>query len=108
MANIANYLRGCYFWAYFYNIISVFGDGHPSVFGDNMIFDTYPDKARMQTLFSYNLRNKHLTILGRFFTPLKFHDQTRCDLHPKWSCDGKKIFFDSVYLGKRILCYINV
>lgn len=90
------------------DIISAFGDGHPSVFGDNMIFDTYPDKARMQTLLSYNLKRKHLTMLGRFFTPLKYHDQTRCDLHPKWSYDGKKIFFDSVYLGKRILCYINV
>lgn len=90
------------------NIISHFGDGHPSVYGDNMIFDTYPDKARMQTLFSYNLRENHLTVLGRFFTPLKYHDQTRCDLHPKWSFDGEKIFFDSVHSGKRVLCYINL
>ena len=33
------------------------GDGHPSCYGDWIVFDSYPDKSRMQHLFLYNRKS---------------------------------------------------
>jgi hypothetical protein len=84
------------------------GDGHPSVINDKLIFDTYPDKSRMKSLRLFDLKTLGLVFLGEFYESLTFYGETRCDLHPKWSFDGKKIFFDSVHTGKRHLYYINI
>ena len=32
----------------------------------------------------------------------------RCDLHPRFSEDGKRVYFDTIYTGKRQLCCIDV
>ncbi|KAB7887404.1 glycosyl transferase [Poseidonibacter ostreae] len=79
-------------------LIDKFGDGHPHVNGTNIIFDTYPDKARMKSLYKYNYTNKKL---GEFLESFDFYGETRCDLHPRFSFDGKKVFFDSVHEGQR-------
>ena len=39
--------------------------------------------------------------LARVFAPFKYDNDTRCDLHPRWSRDGSKIAFDSVFEGHR-------
>ena len=39
---------------------------------------------------------------------MHYKGQTRCDLHPRFSADGRKVFFDSVYSGKRRLCFVDV
>jgi hypothetical protein len=85
------------------NVIDKYGDGHPSIYKEKVIFDTYPDKARMLHLFMYDLKNKNLEELGEFFQPFDFYEETRCDLHPRFSFDGKKVFFDSVHEGRRYL-----
>lgn len=84
------------------------GDGHPTVFNDWVVFDTYPDKSRMQKLFLYNIKTRGLKCLLEVYHPLVFNAETRCDLHPRFALDGKKIFFDSVYSGKRMHCSINM
>jgi hypothetical protein len=85
-----------------------FGDGHPHTFGKYLIFDTYPNRSRMKELFLFDFETQKLKQLGAFLEPLKYHGETRCDLHPRFSKDGKKVFFDSVHKGKRRLCYIDL
>ncbi|MEJ5266114.1 MAG: hypothetical protein WHT29_12435, partial [Bacteroidales bacterium] len=85
---------------------AIMGDGHPNVYDKKMIFDTYPDKARMKSLFIFDMKNNSLTLLGEFFEPLQYNGQTRCDLHPRWNFSGNKIFIDSTHSQKRQLYYL--
>lgn len=80
-----------------------YGDGHPHVHGDWFVTDTYPDKARMQHLLLCNWKTGEVQELGQFFHGFEFSGETRCDLHPRFSPDGKSIYFDSVFSGKRQL-----
>ncbi len=89
-------------------ILQRFGDGHPNIRGDLFITDTYPDKSRMQSLIYGNLNDKQHLILSRLKCSLRYDNESRCDLHPRFSQDGNRVFFDTVNSGKRLLCMINV
>lgn len=80
-----------------------FGDGHPHVHGDWFITDTYPDKARMQHLLWCNWKTGEVKEVGEFFHGFEFNGESRCDLHPRLSPDGKSVYFDSVFSGQRQL-----
>ena len=84
------------------------GDGHPSVFGNLIVFDTYPDKSRMQSLFIYNKEKDTVIKILEVFQDIRFKESSRCDLHPRFSHDGNFIFFDSVFEGKRSQYYITL
>lgn len=84
------------------------GDGHPHVHDGWFITDTYPDKSRMQRLVKASLANGKVEELGQFFQDFKFGGETRCDLHPRVSPDGSKVFFDSVCNGKRKLYMLDL
>lgn len=79
-------------------------DGHPtySYDGKYVVTDTYPNRKRIQSL--YIMDGKRVIRLARVFSPFKYGLNTRCDLHPRWSKDSKKICFDASFGGKRSIC----
>jgi len=84
------------------------GDGHPSIYKGQMVFDSYPDKSRMKDLYLFNLQTKKLEKAGEFLEPVKYYEDTRCDLHPCWNFTGDKIFINSVHEGRRFLYQIDL
>ncbi|MBE0640918.1 MAG: glycosyl transferase [Bacteroidales bacterium] len=84
-------------------VLDRFGDGHPSVKDGMMLFDTYPDRSRMKGLYLLDLEKTVPVRLGSFFESLRYYGPNRCDLHPRWSRDGRTVYFDSVHEGQRRL-----
>lgn len=81
-------------------------DGHPSCEKGKVVFDTYPDKCRMQSLF---IRDRdRIELVGKFFSPIMFDPYYRCDLHPRWDPSASKIFIDSEHEGERGLYMIEL
>lgn len=82
-------------------------DGHPSYSPDGsmVVTDTYPDRARVGTV--YIIKDNEVTKLARVFAPFKYDNDFRCDLHPRWNRVGDKICIDSVFEGKRRLHVVN-
>ena len=89
-------------------------DGHPSYCPtDNslVVFDTYPNRSRIQEVKLGRDNDKtgeSVKVIAKVFSPFKYDNNTRCDLHPRWSRDGKQVCFDTVYEGHRGLYVINV
>lgn len=83
-------------------------DGHPSYNSkyDLYVTDTYPNKKRISTLRIFS-DNKSF-VLAQVFCPFKYDNEVRCDLHPRWSFDGKQIFFDATFEGNRALYLIKL
>ncbi len=78
-------------------------DGHPSYSpeGRYILTDTYPDKSRLRRLIIYDTKTNRQHELGKYLAPFKYDFEYRCDLHPRWSRDGKLICFDSTHEGNR-------
>ena len=69
-------------------------DGHPSYCPtDNnlVVLDTYPNRARIQEVKIARDDCNEVKTIAKVFAPFKYDNDTRCDLHPRWSRDGKKI-----------------
>jgi Tol biopolymer transport system component len=91
-------------------VLDIYGDGHPSYSPDRrwILTDSYPDRARQQHLILYEVATGKLIEIGRFLAPLQFSGSYRCDLHPRWSPDGKMISIDSSHEGKRMTYILDV
>ena len=89
-------------------VIDVFGDGHPSVKAGKLLFDTYPDRSRMKGLYIFSFGTNKIEKIGEFLEPLRYHGETRCDLHPRFDPSGNFVFVDSVHEGKRMLYKIQL
>lgn len=89
-------------------------DGHPSycpVDNHLVVTDSYPNRARVadiKLLRDDDIDAKQMKVIARVFAPFKYDNDTRCDLHPRWSKDGKKVCFDSVFEGHRGLYIVNI
>lgn len=88
-------------------------DGHPSFSpdGSRIVFDRYPDKARVAAVFVSDAkdRKRHdVQTVAKVFAPFKYDNDTRCDLHPRWNREGNQICFDSVFEGHRGLYVVPV
>ncbi len=88
-------------------------DGHPSYSpdGEYIVTDTYPNRARVSQLMVLKDTDEstaEMIVPARVFAPFKYDNDTRCDLHPRWSRDGKSVYFDSVFEGHRGLYKVVV
>lgn len=88
--------------------IQQLGDGHPGISGSMLITDTYPNKARMKELVLLNLETQEHEVVAELFESFDFYGATRCDLHPRFAPDGKRVFMDSVHEGARKLYCIEL
>lgn len=77
------------------------GDGHPSIcYKTNAILtDTYPNKARMSSLFIMDGNNEERVV--QLKQPWKFSGLARVDLHPRYNKDCNLITLDSGHSGDR-------
>ena len=91
-------------------ILDCFGDGHPSYSPNKrwILTDTYPGKDRKISLHLFDTDKNELYELGRFFSPWKYRGESRCDLHPRWSHDGRSVAIDSTHEGKRGLYLLDI
>ena len=90
-------------------------DGHPSYCPTNnnnlVVLDNYPNKRRIQEIKIANdsdVEGHEIKVVAKVFSPFKYDNETRCDLHPRWSWDGKKVCFDGTFEGHRGLYLVNI
>lgn len=86
-------------------------DGHACFSPDGrwLVCDTYPrGPGRLAALMLLNLETGEGSDLGAFHHPARFSGDVRCDLHPRWSPDGRTITFDSVHEGSRQIYGVDV
>ena len=85
------------------------GDGHPSYNPEKtkIVTDSYPDRARIAKVYVMGEYEKP-NVVAKVFAPFKYDNDTRCDLHPRWSPSGGMICFDSVFEGRRGLYFISI
>ena len=81
-------------------------DGHPMMHPKNknlFVTDTYPNKYGLQKLIVFNLKNKKIIWETELAFSTNFLGESRCDLHPKWNEDGKKIVIDYAIKKQRFI-----
>lgn len=85
-------------------------DGHPSYSptGEYVVTDSYPSRKRIQDIKVLKDTEEDGAVLARVFAPFKYDNDTRVDLHPRWSRDGKYICFDGCFEKKRALYLVEV
>lgn len=71
--------------------------------GKHILADSYPDAEGFQTLILIDVASGKWELLGRFLhrTPPEYPVEVRCDLHPRWSPDGRLVTVDSIHSGRR-------
>ena len=77
-------------------------NGHCSYLpgGEWTLNDTYPDKNRQQHLYLYLVATGRKVALGSFHAPPEYQGEWRCDLHPRFSPDGRRVVIDSAHEGR--------
>ena len=85
-----------------------YGDGHPTYYKGKIVVDTYPDKSRMQHLMILDISSQKVEEIAEVFQSVKYMNQTRCDMHPRFGLHGDCVYFDSVYSGKRTLNKVSL
>lgn len=96
-------------WKHLWGQLS--NDGHPSccpMESDLVVFDTYPNRSRVQEVKIAKDTDPEPRTIAKVFAPFRYDNDTRCDLHPRWSRDGKKICFDSTFEGRKGLYIVTL
>lgn len=76
-------------------------NGHCTYLPGNrwILNDTYPDQDRLQHPYLYEVSTGRRVPLGHFLSPPEYTGEWRCDTHPRFSPDGKKVVIDSPHGG---------
>lgn len=85
-------------------------DGHCSYSPDGklIVTDSYPNRKRMAFVYLCREEQVQPVRIAKVFSPFKYDNDCRCDLHPRWNREGTKICIDSVHEGKRGLYVIPI
>lgn len=78
-------------------------NGHCTYLPGNrwILNDTYPDRAkRQQHVYLFNVQTRQRVPLGHFHLPPQYAGEWRCDTHPRFSPDGRKVVIDSPHGGQ--------
>ena len=83
-------------------------NGHCTYLPGNewILNDTYPDRERKQHPYLYHVKSGARKPLGHFFSPPEYTGEWRCDTHPRFSPDGKKVVIDSPHGGNGRQLYL--
>ena len=84
-------------------------NGHCSYLpgGEWILNDTYPiGEERIQHLYLYHVATDRRVPLGSFPTAPEYTGEWRCDLHPRFSRDGRKVVIDSTHEGNGRQLYL--
>ena len=75
-----------------------------------IVFDNKIRKEndRFAELALYNVEDNSRISLGEFYYAENITGDVRCDLHPRWSPDGRSVTFDSVHDGSRQIYIADV
>ena len=84
-------------------------DGHCTYSPDGkyVITDTYPNNKRMASVYLCTEEDNRSRQIVRVFSPFKYDNDCRCDLHPRWNHKSNKVCIDSVHEGKKELYVID-
>jgi len=83
-------------------------NGHCTYLPGNawILNDTYPDGKRNQNPYLYHVATGKVFPLGHFHLPREYGGEWRCDLHPRFSPDGRQVCIDSAHEGKGRQLYL--
>ena len=83
-------------------------NGHCTYLPGNrwILNDTYPDQDRLQHPYLYEIATGRRVPLGHFHSPPEYTGEWRCDLHPRFSADGRKVLVDSPHGGSGRQLYL--
>ncbi len=87
-------------------------DGHCSYSPDRrwILADAYPDADWQLPVLLYEVESGRCVEIGRFQTRPTLYQTPgiRCDLHPRWSRDGRQVCIDTPHEGPRQMYAIDV
>lgn len=85
-------------------------DGHCTFSPDGrwLMTDTYPDWRRRATLILYHWGSGRAVRVAEFPARRELDNEVRCDLHPRWSRDGREVCVDSAHTGARQMYALDV
>jgi hypothetical protein len=85
-------------------------DGHPTFFldGNHILTDTYPDRYGEQSLILYSIHEDQMNIISKEYSPPRFSQELRCDLHPRKSLNEKYVCIDCIHKGRRVMKVFDI
>ena len=85
-------------------------NGHCTYLPGNkwILNDTYPGPGRNQTVYLYEPATNRRIDLGAFHSPEPYTGEWRCDTHPRFAPDGRKVCIDSPHNNGRQMYLLDI